>query len=220
MFFFTYNSYLPILYTNNIEKHQICVGGTNPIFVSLQYGSHYHWSSKATINGYIVPRLAIIDEFSASCPQFNVKGRLRVVFIGLHAITDSIIKKYPHQNHESTKKFNSDIAIFLEKKYKHVKFINFFPLTLEALNRTSDGFHHLRDINVIKALTILHIMDLMTAIPTRIRKISNNSAITSTGALITSTAVRSTALNSIFKMREKYYRNNQFIAFPPNTSTS
>ena len=70
-------------------------------------------------------------------------------------------------------------------------------------------------------------MDLMTAIPTRIRKISNNSAITSTGALITSTAVRSTALNSIFnvsvkrnKMREKYYHNNQFIAFPPNTSTS
>ena len=43
-----------------------------------------------------------------------------------------------------------------------VLYIDLYNLTLDGVSRTSDGFHSLSDVNMIKASYVLNIMDAMS----------------------------------------------------------
>ena len=69
--------------------------------------------------------------------------------------------QYPHQRRDKVKSHNSYVHKWLTLHYPRVLYTDFWNLTADGVNRTSDGFHSLSDINVIKATYLLNIMDKM-----------------------------------------------------------
>ena len=87
------------------------------------------------------------------------KHRVHVVVIGATVSNEDVERKYPYQHHTVAAKFNTQLKTSL-KAFPYAKFLDPYQLTLQSLERSSDGFHFLSDYNFIYATTILNIMNL------------------------------------------------------------
>ena len=101
-----------------------------------------------------------IDKFLHNKSEFGIKNAGDI-----HRRTrsfKSIEKLYPQQHRSNVKIHNLHIHGWLVNHYPHVLYIDVYNLTKNGTDHTSDGFHSLSDVNMIKASYILNVMDAMS----------------------------------------------------------
>jgi len=132
---------------------------TRPRIVFLQGGAHYGTDVQITIQSLIDPSIQAVYDMRVKCSN---KFPLLIVVFGLDVQTRSMDAKYPHQSRESTAEFNRRMSAHLQKRYHgDVLFMSFWNLTMDVA--TSDGFHHLSEANLLKAMYIVNLMELLTS---------------------------------------------------------
>ena len=129
-----------------------CPHPDRPFVVLLGAGSHQKSNASATIADVIDPFMAELQAIALACPHAS----FQVLYIGLGAQSRQLDAKYPHQQRESTLAFNKEMAAHL-KIYHNVDMLDVWSLTEDA--PTSDGYHHLTDVNVVTALYFLNYLD-------------------------------------------------------------
>ena len=123
-------------------------------------GAHFGWSATATMQKFILPSLKIVNDTIKSdiCRHKNVSwNMLRFVFMGVPIVHPAVTRKYPSQNAERVRLFDMEIRTFVGD-IPNFYVVNFTTMTSEAIMRTSDGFHALTDVNLMKVISLLNIM--------------------------------------------------------------
>ena len=148
---------------NQIEKWRLCSTDQRFRFISLQAGTHYDTNATQTVRNYLQPTLAKISRLIKSCTiNPNLGEKMRVIYIGLPVVSVRIEKLYPQQHRSNVQIHNSIVQRWLKEYYPYVLYIDLFNLTKNGTDHTSDGFHSLSDVNMIKASYILNVMDAMS----------------------------------------------------------
>ena len=126
------------------------------ILIVLQGG--LHWSSNATetFNAFIQPVI--------THPTFNEclnLGKMRLVWLGMTAQHRMLDKVYEHQSLENAILFNDEIRQSFQSvgliPGEEVLIMDWYNMTKNA--QTSDGLHHLTDVNLAKAAQILYLVE-------------------------------------------------------------
>jgi hypothetical protein len=159
-FGFTYKDML------DFKTYKLCsddTSGTRPILVFIQGGTHYRTNPNFFIHTRIVPAIAEIQAYLQACPKKVDINRLRFIFSGVPVVDSRVEHKYPAQERSNAAKFNREIEIYTNNNIKNSVFLNFWNLTLEATDRTCDGFHSLTDINLMKTMVLLNSMNFLVA---------------------------------------------------------
>ena len=86
------------------------------------------------------------------------KHKIDVVVMLMGCESRKLDKRYPHQSREHTKQFNQKLALYLSANYPSVVMLDPWRMTEDA--PTSDGYHYLTDVNVMKANLLLRFMEL------------------------------------------------------------
>jgi hypothetical protein len=133
-----------------------CKNSPKPVLIVLQGGSHLGADPQATFNLYL--------DTLAKSPQYQEcieTGRLKLVWTAFHSQSRVLDARFPVQNRDvihST--FNPTVQRLIQQAGIHAKIIDWWRLTEDA--QTSDGFHHLTDVNLLKAWHLIHLADLFT----------------------------------------------------------
>ena len=128
-----------------------CAEDSRPIFILISGGSHYKHDATQTVQEVVEPVMAQVREARLACPHMTI----HVAWMGMGAQSRSLDDRYPHQRREWTASFNDEIAQYWLEKH-NVKTFDVWNLTKNA--PTSDGYHHLSDVNIVKALYVLNYM--------------------------------------------------------------
>ena len=87
-------------------------------------------------------------------------GKLQVVWMNFHAQSRQLDTKFPDQSRENTYIANDEMKqLLVERGYGHVPILDMMNLTMDA--QTSDGYHFLSDVNLLKAYSVLAAADLL-----------------------------------------------------------
>jgi hypothetical protein len=130
---------------------------SRPIFVFFQGGHFIKLNAYYGITTYVEPFMLRMKAELADCWD-----NVRFVFSGATVCQDAVVRRYPHQDKASVQAYNRDVANWLKKSYPKLIILDFWNLSAQALDRTSDGFHQLTDVNLIKASTVLNLMHQMS----------------------------------------------------------
>jgi hypothetical protein len=147
---------------NKFTDERICSNedDNRPIFIFLSQGTHHNYNPEETIEKYIHPLLSQLNNTDCGFSS-KAKKRYEVAFSGLPAIHQSVYQKYVNQTPELAHHFNTVVRNYLRDNYAHVKFVDMWNLTLGALDRTSDGFHSMTDVNVMKVMFLFNAMNFL-----------------------------------------------------------
>ena len=146
-----------------MERWRLCSSDHRLRFISLQAGTHYDTNATLTIHSYLQPALAKISRLISSCTIDRYLGeKMRVIYIGVPVVSARIEKLYPQQHRNNVKIHNVQVRQWLADNYPYVPYIDMYNLTKNGTDHTSDGFHSLSDVNMIKASYILNVMDVMS----------------------------------------------------------
>lgn len=130
-----------------------CPLSKKPIFIMLQFGHHCKLDiQKCTAQAE--SRMNVINTKLQDCLE-----RVKIVYVGATVCSDAVIRKYPHQNKEHILEFNERMRTWFQEHYPKVLTVQYWNMTKEAAYRTSDGFHPLSDINLVKTISMLNIME-------------------------------------------------------------
>jgi hypothetical protein len=89
-------------------------------------------------------------------------GKLKVVWMNFHAQSRKLDARYPQQSREIAAAVNQEMGqLLLENGYGHVPILDMANLTMDA--QTSDGYHQLSDVNLLKAYSVLSAADLLAS---------------------------------------------------------
>ena len=134
-----------------------------PIFIALSHGIHYGFNASKIVDVFLEKQFINILIASKRCPQQVKPEDFRIVVIGGSASSRELAKTYYLQAMDRVVTFNEEIKKYVEAKrmtFKNIFFVDIFNLTLEAVeNRTSDGLHLLSDLNAIRAMILVNVMD-------------------------------------------------------------
>jgi hypothetical protein len=197
------------------EAMWLCNADPRPKFVFLQGGIHNLYNADNTIKHYLRPALEFIDEKIRDCSVDD--NLVYVAYSGATFSSDSIVTKYPWQSRASTQNFTEKILLFLKSEYPRVVIVDFFNVSYDAIlnNRTSDGVHTLSDVNIIKAMTILNLMNYVVDKPynSSIRYMEGMALAKALG-ITEGIPVRSVLSKQIFLFRNGFLRRiNDFKQF-------
>lgn len=153
-----------INFTTHLCDTKLTPSDGKPIFIALSHGIHYGFNASKIVEVFLKELYPKILIASKACPHQQVKpDDFRIVVFGGSASSAELAKKYQLQKMEKVVVFNEDIKNYVEAKemmFKNVFFVDIFNLTLEAAeNRTSDGLHLLSDLNAIRAMILVNVMD-------------------------------------------------------------
>jgi hypothetical protein len=87
------------------------------------------------------------------------KGKAHVIWIQAGAQSRAMDNLYPRQSRECTRVFNEEMASWFHTNGVNVTVLNFWNLTADA--QTSDGFHNLLDVNLMKAFYVLRVAQML-----------------------------------------------------------
>ena len=92
-----------------------------------------------------------------------------MVISGIGVCDHFLQQRFPHHNTTAAITFNSRLKELVKLTYPSLSFvmIDFLDATERAIadGRTSGGHHFLRDVNLIKAMSILNVMERMAVEP-------------------------------------------------------
>jgi len=145
---------------NANNYHYLCLSSMSkidkrPRLVVLQAALHYH-NDANTVIAWVKRMMEVINYVGANCASGPIN--VHYLYIGATAQIRSMDLKYPHQSRESAIIFNNEVSQHFKKNY-NLSTINFLPLTRNA--QSSDGLHHLSDVNMVKAVYIYNYMKLL-----------------------------------------------------------
>ena len=92
-----------------------------------------------------------------TCSQ--IEGAVNVIWTTYNSQSRTLDDKYPHQSREKATVFNDYVISYLQQQQFPVTLLNQHNLTMDA--QTSDGFHYLTDVNLLKVYFILHLATRM-----------------------------------------------------------
>lgn len=143
-----------------LGESQICSEDSRPQLLLLQGGVHLHSNSSTMID-----RLdAVFADLSRKVKEClgSDEVNIHVVWTGLNTQSKDLDLQFPHQAAGSAFAFNQDIEHFLLTHHRHwaVTILDFLPLTADA--PSSDGYHFLSDVNLVKAMYLFNLMDFLT----------------------------------------------------------
>jgi hypothetical protein len=143
---------------NSIDDKLVitCPKSDRPIFLFIQGGIHCDLNVESCSQGYFGNFINFVKQQLGDC--FD---RVKILFSGSTVCTDEVEKKYPYQHRTVVRQYNKDMSNWFSSNYRGSQSLDFWNLTLESLNRTSDGFHQLTDVNMIKVIGILNMMNYM-----------------------------------------------------------
>ncbi|CAK0733191.1 hypothetical protein CVIRNUC_000239 [Coccomyxa viridis] len=131
-----------------------CTDLDRPVFIFMGIGAHHHHEAHRTTGEGISPVMKEIDEAAAACPHVT----FHKAFIGLHAQSRTLDHKYPGQTRELMIDFNIEVSRYLREKHA----MDYFdPWNLTKNAPTSDGYHQLSDVNLVKAMYLLNYLDML-----------------------------------------------------------
>ena len=144
-----------------------CSNDARPQLLLMQGGAHFQSDSNMMMQ-HLGPLLAKLEPGSRGCTDNNTHP-VHMVWTGLNAQSKILDERYPHQALDKAIGFNHDIQHYLFTHHKDfdISILDFVPLTLNA--SSSDGYHFLSDVNLVKAMYTLNLMDLLTAGPLQTR---------------------------------------------------
>jgi hypothetical protein len=88
-------------------------------------------------------------------------GKVRVIWTTYTSQSRILDTKYPTQSRENAIIFNAEMEALLAKQPElNVSIVDWHSLTAES--QTSDGFHSLSDVNVVKGYHLLHVLDQLS----------------------------------------------------------
>lgn len=147
----------------------LCTNDSKVKFLYLQGGAHFATNAETFLYLLVLPIFESINRTVTSCP-YNISSTIRIAMSGVNICDKSVSAKYPTQSDANSIRFTHRLVELLREKYPLVPVvvIDFLSVTGEAIagGRTSDGYHFLSDINLIKAMTILNVMRAMAEDPT------------------------------------------------------
>ena len=128
-----------------------------PVFVVVQGGVHFSVNATRAVSRWFRPLLTQLEYLQQHCSQ-SVPVTLHVVVLGMEAQARKLDGAYPRQSRELTALFNAELQPFLRSANVRLV-LDFHNLTSYAA--TSDGFHYLTEVNVLKANYLLNLMELV-----------------------------------------------------------
>lgn len=135
------------------KKGDVCTESDyRPLCVYISYGAHIKFKANKTMN-YVRSVVGRLRSSNKNCP----KKRLVILWGGMSVQSRLLDSHYPHQSREQVKVFNEITSRKMAEEFQ-VESLDWFNLTAEAPK--SDGFHSLTDVNLLKAMYILHYMSL------------------------------------------------------------
>ena len=120
------------------------------ILLVLQGGIHFG----TDLNRYKEGLVTFIQQ-----PGFQTwwqnKWDITIIWTTYNYQSQSLDDKYPHQSREGASDFKEHIISYLQEKPFPVYIIDQHNLTMDA--QTSEGFHYLRDVNLLNVYLIVHV---------------------------------------------------------------
>jgi hypothetical protein len=140
-------SYVPAGNVADVARALLWGDSTRPALVYLAGGLHFRVDARAALEHFFYPTHEAIR--AANRPVIVAWGGLGAQFRQADAA-------WPHQSRERTREFNAVIQAAAAERGAY--FLDWWNLTLGA--QTSDGEHHLTDVNVFKVNYLLRLADL------------------------------------------------------------
>lgn len=132
----------------------LCNTLDRPVFVFISAGSHHKHDAATTITDVLEPVLAEVGQASLSCPHVQ----FHVAIAGLGAQSRHLDIRYPVQAREGSVQFNEKLFEFTKNRYS---LFDVWNLTRNA--PTSDGYHYLSDVNMVKAMYLLNYLEMIAS---------------------------------------------------------
>jgi len=117
-------------------------------------GLHYGSNSKRTYQEFIIPMFQALSE----CSSHN---KVTFIWNSYTAMSEAMNNKYPLQSVENGKNFNREIQELFYQDGWDITIVDWMNFTDGAM--TSDGVHHLAQVNYFKAQYLLYLASLMTS---------------------------------------------------------
>jgi hypothetical protein len=145
----------------NSDPQKTCFNDTRPRFIVLQGGVHFDSSAKVTMEKHVDIMVTSLTKIQQTC---LFKYALHFVFMGYDAQSRKLDKAYPNQSRENATLFNSEMEVLISDRFPkskgfNITFLNFWNMTRDS--QSSDGFHYLSDVNLVKAMVLFNHMDLI-----------------------------------------------------------
>lgn len=134
---------------------QLCNEDPRPGLIMLNGGTHFGSGVETTKKDLITKTYEKLQEVKTRC-QWTCD--IKMVWAGLNAQSRLLDQRYPHQSRESAKHFNDLMDDYVASRLGMLP-LSFWNLTRDA--PTSDGFHYLSDVNMYKAIVLLHVARLI-----------------------------------------------------------
>lgn len=132
--------------------------------VYLQGGAHFNSNADLFFREYIHPTIEEIIRIVRTCAH-PISFKIRMIISGIGACDNFLQQKYPHQNTKAVIAYNARLKELVKMNFPTlpIVMIDFLKVTERAIadGRTSDGYHFLSDVNLIKVMSILNIMEQM-----------------------------------------------------------
>ena len=142
-------------------------------FIYLQTGLHRYGNASNVLNVFLKPRLRMIQDIADECKHY-IKDLLRIVF--MDETSPFSIEDYHYANETSFSKLNQGYAPPLKSRaklnnhyrsmtslmsaYPDIYMVNFRAfIAASNISSTYDGLSSLTDVNILKGLYILHLMN-------------------------------------------------------------
>jgi hypothetical protein len=144
------------LFANIINWTEIdCLSLNNKgVLLLMQGGGHFGSGVNHTITSFVKP---IISD--ANFMKCDVAKNLRVAWISYSSQSRSLDARYPHQSRENAIKFNDEMRSSILELIPNITIIDWWNLTMDS--QTSDGFHYLTDVNLLKSIHLLTILNFL-----------------------------------------------------------
>ena len=147
----------------------LCSPDPRPRFVLIQGHAHYKTELRETMRRFINPLLEAITTVRNTCPT---PFKLYLVLASATAQSRLLDRQFPHQSRERVTEYNTAMEVELLSRGSaavaglvgSVGTIHYWNLTLNAA--TSDGFHYLSDVNLVRANTVINYMALLNTTTT------------------------------------------------------
>ena len=133
----------------------MCPKDSRPVMILAGGGAHHQSDANATIAHLIDPLMEAVKQAALSCPH----AKLHVAWFGLGTQSRGLDVAYPHQKRENIAAFNSRVSHYLQSSYQ-VDFFDVWNLTKDA--PSSDGYHYLSDVNIVKAMYVANYLDMLS----------------------------------------------------------
>jgi hypothetical protein len=142
----------------------LCSDDKRPRFVFLEAGLHLFHNASSLVTKFILPKMSAIYTVIKNC-KYPIHDLIRIVF------SDSSL---PWTNYysRSIHKFQNTSLLFSSERQKHFKdlktllakhpqlqFVSFHRIVMEAYKTSYDGNTSLTDVNILKAIYTLNLME-------------------------------------------------------------